>query len=159
MAKTHWVDRGTQEILSSHINGLQQAVGKIEDSLDMSTADKTEQALSLVVDTNGHRRLAEATDRNWLESPAPVIEKLNGAVWDTITTGFTIDYSGGALLFDSDQTGESFRASFRHIINESDFDTHKSDSMPHQFVDDGTTYRYGFKGEDGHLVFMYEEVV
>ena len=36
---------------------------------------------------------------------------------------------------------------------------HLSDSMPHQFVDGGTTYRYGFKGEDGHLVFMYEEVV
>ena len=36
---------------------------------------------------------------------------------------------------------------------------HMSKEMPHQFVDGGTVYMYGFKQEDGHMVFMYEEVV
>ncbi len=40
-----------------------------------------------------------------------------------------------------------------------ELETHKLDSMPHQFSDGGTDYRYGFNQEDGHLVFMYEEVV
>jgi len=37
--------------------------------------------------------------------------------------------------------------------------SHKSDNMPHQFVDGGTTYKYGFKQENSHVVFMYEEVL
>ena len=39
--------------------------------------------------------------------------------------------------------------------------SHLSDNMPHQFVDEdtSTTYKYGFKQENGHVVFMYEEVV
>ncbi len=39
--------------------------------------------------------------------------------------------------------------------------SHLSETMPHQFVDEdtSTTYKYGLKQEDGHMVFMYEEVV
>ena len=39
--------------------------------------------------------------------------------------------------------------------------THTDAEMPHKFqdVDTGTVYRYGFKQEDGCIVFVYEEVV
>ncbi len=38
---------------------------------------------------------------------------------------------------------------------------HTLAEMPHRFIDTDTTniYRYGFKQEDGHVVFVYEEVV
>lgn len=42
-----------------------------------------------------------------------------------------------------------------------DVDAHKAATMPHQFVDGLTTYRYGFKlnaTSDG-LIFVYEEVI
>jgi len=38
-------------------------------------------------------------------------------------------------------------------------DTHKSDNMPHKFVDNSTTYNYGMKAKNGELIFMYEEAI
>lgn len=43
------------------------------------------------------------------------------------------------------------------IAIETNLDSHKSDSMPHQFVDNSTTYNYGLKAKNGELIFMYEE--
>ncbi len=41
------------------------------------------------------------------------------------------------------------------------FANHKTDNMPHKFQDNdtGKTYKYGFKQENGIVVFMYEEVI
>lgn len=41
------------------------------------------------------------------------------------------------------------------------FVNHKTDNMPHEFQDNdtGKTYKYGFKQENGFVVFMYEEVI
>lgn len=41
------------------------------------------------------------------------------------------------------------------------FANHKTDNMPHKFQDNdtGKTYKYGFKQENGFVVFMYEEVI
>ncbi len=36
---------------------------------------------------------------------------------------------------------------------------HQADEMPHQFTSTNKTYRYGFKAQDNHLIFTYEEVV
>jgi hypothetical protein len=36
---------------------------------------------------------------------------------------------------------------------------HLADEMPHQFTSTNKTYRYGFKAQDNHLIFTYEEVV
>ncbi len=38
---------------------------------------------------------------------------------------------------------------------------HLAETMPHRYQDigTGTTYQYGFKQQDNHLVFMYQEVV
>lgn len=40
-----------------------------------------------------------------------------------------------------------------------EFDAHSADEMPHQFTSTNKTYRYGFKAQDNHLIFTYEEVV
>ena len=42
---------------------------------------------------------------------------------------------------------------------EGDLESHKADEMPHQFTSTNKTYRYGFKAQDNHLIFTYEEVV
>ena len=42
-----------------------------------------------------------------------------------------------------------------------DLETHKAESMPHQFTDESNskTYKYGLKAQNGELIFIYEEVV
>jgi len=37
--------------------------------------------------------------------------------------------------------------------------SHKADSMPHQFIDGATTYRWGFRTLNGQPQFIYEEVI
>jgi len=43
----------------------------------------------------------------------------------------------------------------------SDLAAHQADDMPHRFIDATTnkTYQYGFKQQNNHLVFVYQEVV
>lgn len=41
---------------------------------------------------------------------------------------------------------------------QSDFSAHQAESMPHQFVDSGKTYRWGFRTKAGQPQFIYEEV-
>jgi len=43
--------------------------------------------------------------------------------------------------------------------HKTEFDAHLADEMPHQFTSTNKTYRYGFKAQDNHLIFTYEEVV
>lgn len=39
------------------------------------------------------------------------------------------------------------------------FNKHENEEMPHTFVDNGVTYRYGWRTDDGVLKFIYEEVI
>lgn len=97
MPKTNWQDPQTSELRSTHISGLMEAVGKIEDVVGMNTFAEAGIALTEVFISAGDRyRIyqAPAGKRNWLASPAPVIKK-NGGV---ISSGFTIDYGGGAII-------------------------------------------------------------
>lgn len=97
MSKTNWQDPGSSEILSTHISGLQEAVGKIEDAIGLQTVAETNVPLTEVYisDTDRYRIYqAPVGKRNWVASPAPVIKK-NGV---QITSGFTIDYGGGAII-------------------------------------------------------------
>lgn len=103
MAKTNWQDPGSAEIRSTHISGLQEAVGKIEQSIGMKTNAETNIPLTEVYisETDRYRIYqAPAGKRNWVSSPAPVIKK-NGT---TITTGFAIDYGGGAIILSPSAT-------------------------------------------------------
>lgn len=98
MAKTNWQDPSSGEILSTHISGLQEAVGKIEKSIGTETVSETTIPLSEVFISNDDRcRIYQAPDnkRNWVISPIPVIKK-NGTI---INSDFTIDYGGGAVIF------------------------------------------------------------
>ncbi|MGJ0847408.1 hypothetical protein ACR77J_12025 [Tissierella praeacuta] len=98
MAKTNWQDPKTSEIRSTHISGLQEAIGKLEESIGIETTSETNVPLSEVFISNDDRcRIYQAPEgkRNWLLSPTPIIKK-NGK---TISTGFEIDYGGGAVIF------------------------------------------------------------
>jgi hypothetical protein len=97
MAKTNWQDPGSSEVRSTHISGLQEAVGKIEDVLDLKLQAETAVPLTEVYISELDRyRIyqAPAGKRNWASTPSPVIKK-NGVV---ISSGFTIDYGGGAII-------------------------------------------------------------
>lgn len=98
MAKTNWQDPKTSEIRSTHISGLQEAVGKLEESIGIETVSETNIPLSEVFISNDDRcRIYQAPEskRNWLLSPAPIIKK-NDSI---ITDDFEIDYGGGAVIF------------------------------------------------------------
>ena len=98
MAKTNWQDPQSTEIISPHISGLQEAIGKIEESIGIETQAETGIALSEVFISNDDRyRIYQAAEgkRNWLSSPAPVIKK-NGVI---INDDFVIEYGGGAVIF------------------------------------------------------------
>lgn len=97
MAKTNWQDPGSGEIRSTHISGLQEAVGKIEESIGIEAVTETDIPLTEVFISNDDRcRIYQSPEgkRNWLSSPAPIIRK-NGIV---ITDDFEIDYGGGAVI-------------------------------------------------------------
>ena len=110
--KTNFQDPGSTEILSPNISGLQEAVGKIEDILNLQTTAETDVALTEVyISASDRYRIYQAAvgKRNWLLSPAPVIKKNGG----TIVTGFTIDYAGGAIVLGTNAiVTDVFTASF-----------------------------------------------
>lgn len=98
MAKTNWQDPKTSEVRSTHISGLQEAVGKLEESVGIETVSETGIPLiEVYISSDDRYRMFQAPEgkRNWLLSPAPVIKK-NGVV---ITDDFEIDYGGGAVIF------------------------------------------------------------
>lgn len=104
---TNWQDPASGKIYSSHISGLQDAIGKIEDSIGLQTVVETGMSLSEVfIEDNDRYRIYQCAvgRRNWLASPAPVIKK-NGV---TITDGFTIDYGGGAIILDENAISTDF---------------------------------------------------
>ena len=120
MPKTNWQDPQDGEIRSTHITGLQDAVGKIEDALNLGTVDEVDVSLIMVpaYNTSGilEYRIYQAPigKRNWLASPAPTVKK-NGSV---ITAGFSIDYGGGAIILDSTALNtDTFMASFTRTNN------------------------------------------
>lgn len=98
MAKTNWQDPKTSEIRSTHISGLQEAIGKLEESIGIETTSETNVPLSEVYIADDDRcRIYQSPEgkRNWLLSPTPSIKK-NGVI---ITDDFEIDYGGGAVIF------------------------------------------------------------
>lgn len=104
MAKTNWQDPGSTEITSPDISGLQEAVGKVEESINMeSVAEKNIPLEEVFISNDDRYRIFQASlgKRNWLLSPTPVIKK-NGTV---INEDFTINYGGGAVVFAIPITG------------------------------------------------------
>jgi hypothetical protein len=124
LAKTNFQDPGSSEIRSTHISGVMEAINKIEESLNMDTVAETDVVLpELFISEDDRYRIFQAPEgkRNWLNSPAPVIKK-NGVV---ISTGFGIDYGGGAIVFNPPLTAsDTVTASFTRTKNTSGFNAH-----------------------------------
>jgi parallel beta-helix repeat protein len=118
MPKTNWQDPGSSEVRSTHISGLQEAVGKIEDILNMQLQAETNVELSEVYISEQNRyRIFQAPEgkRNWASDPAPVIKK-NGV---PIASGFVIDYGGGAVIFSTPLSGtDTVTADFSRVKTE-----------------------------------------
>ena len=69
MTKTNWQDPKTSEIRSTQISGLQEAVSKIEESIDLDFVYETNIFLSEVFISNDDRhRIYQAPvgKRNWM---------------------------------------------------------------------------------------------
>jgi hypothetical protein len=115
MAKTNFQDPGSTEIISPHISGLQEAVAGIQAALNMPTVEETDVTLlEVFIAPNDRFRIfqAPASKRNWVASPAPVIRK-NGIA---ISTGFSIEYGGGAIVLEANATEDDvFTADFTRI--------------------------------------------
>ncbi len=100
----------------------------------------------------------QKSDGTWefLQLTGADVVALAGEGWTDETIKGNADAIGD--LDDLETYDQSDLVSAVNEVNE-EIETHQLDSMPHQFLDGATPYRYGFKQEDGHLVFMYEEVV
>jgi parallel beta-helix repeat protein len=106
MAKTNWQDPKTSEMRSTHVAGLMEAVGKIEDSIGMESVFETNIPLTEVfISSDDRYRIFQAPEgkRNWTAEQPPVIKR-NGSI---ITSGFEIDYGGGAIILNVNDTVEN----------------------------------------------------
>lgn len=132
--KTNWQDPGSGEILSTYISGLQEAIGKIEDTLKPSITSVTNVTLEeiLIYEGDRYRIYQSPGKRNWLADPAPVI-KVNGVVRGS---GYAIEYGGGGVVFSPPLSeGDMVTADFAYVVGGSeeldevsqDLAAHKSD--------------------------------
>lgn len=152
MAKTNWQDPGSNEVRSTQIAGIQEAVGKIEESIGINSATGANIPLAEVyIDSGDRYRIfqAPAGRRNWLLSPAPVVKK-NGVV---INSGFELDYGGGAIVLNSNDTvANTYTVDATHTIPISDT-SHIKDTEKNK------TFRYHLEQRIDGIYLVYKEVV
>lgn len=103
MSRTPMYDPLTSDARSSWLAGLTEACNKLSGVLDMKVQTFTNLTLpELYIEENDRFRIYQAPLGNklWLTEPAPVIKK-NGTVITPENDGFTIDYLGGSIVFES----------------------------------------------------------
>jgi len=131
LSKTNWQDPLTSEILSTHVAGLQEMVGKIEDALNLRLQYKENLKLTeLYINEADRCRIYHAPGfRNWATDP-PLVVKVNGEV---VTEGFKVDYGGGAVIFDLrlDDT-DVVTASFAYVTGEPEAILQALDTYRHE---------------------------
>jgi len=91
------------EIVSTFLAGMSEGLNKLSTALNCTTSAVTDAAMSEVyIGTDDRYRIYQvaAGNRLWLSDPAPIFKK-NGSVITPATSGFTIDYVGGAIIFES----------------------------------------------------------
>ena len=153
MAKTNWQDPDSGEIRSPHISGLQEAVGKIEESIGINSKPGINIPLTEVFISNDDRyRIFQAPKgkRNWLPSPIPIIRR-NGAI---INSGFEVDYGGGAIVLNvNDTVANTYTVDATYTINVSNASNAKD-------LESGKLYRFRLqKSKAGNPQIIYEEVM
>jgi hypothetical protein len=102
MASIPQFDPGSTEVVSPFLAGLSEGLNVISTILNLTTETITDTAMPEVSISESDRyRIYQVANgkRLWLSSPAPVIKK-NGSVITPAGAGFTIDYVGGAIIFD-----------------------------------------------------------
>jgi hypothetical protein len=93
----------SSEVVSPFLAGMSEGLNKISTALNLTNVAVTDAAMSEVyIGEDDRYRIYQvaAGNRLWLSDPAPVIKK-NGSVITAETDGFTIDYVGGAIIFES----------------------------------------------------------
>lgn len=93
----------SSEVVSPFLAGMSEGLNKISTALNLTNAAVTDAAMSEVyIGEDDRYRIYQvaAGNRLWLSDPAPVIKK-NGSTITAGTAGFTIDYVGGAIIFES----------------------------------------------------------
>lgn len=153
MAKTNWQDPGSNEVRSTQISGIQEAVGKIEESIGMNSVVGANIPLAEVFISNDDRyRIFQAPigKRNWLLSPTPIVKK-NGAV---INSGFEIDYGGGAIILNAnDAVANTYTVDATHTVGVSNASNAKD-------LSSGKVYRFALqKSVEGNPQIIFEEVI
>lgn len=104
MAKSGFNKIKSQDILSAHINGLANAIDKIEDILDMQVMTVEDYELYAISDINEDKynyRIYEGNIRGWQTTPTPVV-KIDGRVADPST--YEIQPAFGVVVFHEQQT-------------------------------------------------------
>lgn len=117
MAKSNFTKLGTADsIISAHLNGLGDAINKIESILGMKTASKQNYALTPVADQDDvslQYRIYECDITNWVSEPAPVIYR-NGSVVDPAE--YVLYPGHGAVVFHLQQEPDDIiTADFSYI--------------------------------------------
>lgn len=117
MAKSNFTKLGTADsIISAHLNGLGDAINKIESILGMKTASKQNYALTPVADQDDislQYRIYECDITNWVSEPAPVIYR-NGSVVDPAE--YVLYPGHGAVVFHLQQKpSDIITADFSYI--------------------------------------------
>lgn len=124
MAKTVIYDPGTSEARSSWLVGLTEACNKITGVLDMQVGTLTDVEMpELYIADNDRYRIYQVGENKklWLTEPKPVIKK-NGVEITESTDGFTIDYLGGSIAFESNKrltASDTVTVSATYIIDKS----------------------------------------
>lgn len=124
MSRTPMFDPMTSDARSSLIAGLTEACNKIAGILDMKTNTAENISLpELYIEPTDRYRIYQAPLGNklWLHDPAPIIKK-NGTVIEPETDGFSIDYLGGSIAFESGYTlneWDVITADVTYIVDES----------------------------------------
>ena len=93
----------SSEVVSPFLAGMSEGLNKISTALNLTNAAVTDAAMAEVyIGEDDRYRIYQvaAGNRLWLSDPAPVIKK-NGSVITAGTADFTIDYVGGAIIFES----------------------------------------------------------
>ncbi len=154
--KTGWQDPLSGEIISPDIAGLQEAVGKIEDALDLKVVNATNVPLTeIYISENDRYRIYQAAGkRNWVSNPAPVI-KVNGT---PVSSGFTINYGGGAVVFEPSLTvADVVTADFSYVTNVSNrLDAHVAESAQKHITESGENANGRYvRFDDGTQICWY----
>ena len=103
MAKTPYVDLSTEDILSAHISGLAHSINKIEDVLNMKTAQATFNLYPIdnQEEVSLRYRIYEGSTRNWTSFSV----KRNGVA--VSSTEYVASPAFGAIVFKSPQEKSS----------------------------------------------------